>query len=187
MKISVLIFSILVAFLLTTVTFETSYAQKKRVVKVRKETEGSGAEGFHVGKGSKNYNGKVTRGGRRYSNRDEIKASVKKNRKQKKEIKKKQRNPNYVMDKLAWKDKSKETRAIKKEDRKQTSEMRKQAHKEKKSRKQTMRTNRQIKRELSVSGFHRFYANTWYATKQIFNFKFLKGKKHKGKSKGKKK
>ncbi|HBF87378.1 MAG TPA: hypothetical protein DDX39_01960 [Bacteroidales bacterium] len=143
-----LIFFIVSSVVFILFTSKESQAQpKKKVVKVK--TEGGvikpGDQHFDVGKQGKNKNDKVTRKGRRFTNRNEVKSGVKKQHKRDKQLEKRRKNPDKKYT-ASSNPKTKDAKEYNKLAKKQYREQKKSEKKSEKSRKDTMRFNKKQSR-----------------------------------------
>lgn len=123
----------------------TAFAQRKvKVVKVR--TQGAKKqddEHFQVSKQGKEKNDKVTSKGRRFSNHNEAKTSVKKQKKRDKQLEKRRKNPSKKYTASA-NPKTKDAKKFNKKSEKGYKTQKKEEKKAKKSRKKTMKFNRKL-------------------------------------------
>lgn len=133
-------------FLFSLTNISNCVAQRKvKTVKVKKEggVIKPGEQHFDVGKQGKNKNDKVTRKGRRFSNRNEIKSGVKQQKKRNKQLEKRRKNPNKKYT-ASSNPKTKDAKDYNKLAKKQYNEQKKSEKKSKKSRKQTIKLNKKL-------------------------------------------
>lgn len=141
---------ILTAFFIASSNVNYSYSQSKKVVKKVKKGSGvikDGEQHFDVGKQGKNKSVKIKKGGKQYSNRKEIKQTVKEQHKRDRELAKRRRNPEkkYNARRNAT---TPDAKKLKKKDDKQYKELKKSERENKKARKQQIKANRKLSHKL---------------------------------------
>lgn len=149
MNISKFIFLILVIFSISSVG-NYSFSQSKKVVKKVKKEGGiikDGEQHFDVGKQGRNKSVKIKKGGKQYSNRKEIKQTVKEQHKRDRELEKRRKNPEkkYKARRNAT---TPDAKKLKQKDNDQFNELKRQEKENKKTRKQKIKANRKLSHKL---------------------------------------
>ena len=127
-----------------------SFSQSKKVVKKVMKDSGvinDGEQHFDVGKQGRNKSVKIKKGGKQYSNRKEIKQTVKEQHKRDRELKKRRRNPEKKY-KARRNVTTPDAKKLKKKDDKQFKELKQSEKDNKKARKQQIKANRKLLHKL---------------------------------------
>ncbi|OFX62085.1 MAG: hypothetical protein A2046_16745 [Bacteroidetes bacterium GWA2_30_7] len=128
-----------------------TFSQSKKVVKKEKKDGGTikdGEQHFNVGKQGESKSVKIKKGGKQYSNRKEIKKSVREQHKRNRELEKRRKNPEKKY-KARRNPTTEESDKLKKKDKDHYKELKQAERENKKTRKQTVKANRKLSRKLS--------------------------------------